>query len=94
MSAFGFLILFILGNLFTTNIVGAYVPPSIHHTLAIDIVPDTHRLTATDTLHLPNNLFDQAPLSFALNPHFTIDRIELNGQAVAVSPNPTKNPGQ
>jgi len=94
MSAFGFLILLILGSLFTPHVAEAYVPPSIHHTLAVEIDPDTHRLTATDTLHLPNNLVNQTPLSFALNPHFTIDRVELNGQAITASPLPTEKPGQ
>lgn len=94
MCSLAFLILLILGTLFTSSIAEAYTPPSIHHTLAVEIDPDTHRLTATDTLHLPGNLFDQTSLSFALNSHFTIDRIELNGQTVTVSPIPTETPGQ
>jgi len=94
MAALGFLIWFILGNLFTTHMVEAYSPPSINHTLAVEIDPDTHRLTATDTLHLPKSLLGYAPLWFALNSHLTIDRVELNGQSVTVSQLPPDTPGQ
>ena len=94
MSTFGFLMLFILGNLFTTPIAEAFAPPSIHHTLALEINPDTHRLTAIDTLSLPKSLLSRAPLWFALNSHFTIDRVKLNGQSVMVTPLPTDTPGQ
>lgn len=85
MVRIGFLIWFIVGCLLTTHMTEASTRPSIHHTLAVEIDPETHRLTATDTLHLPKSLLNQTPLSFALNQHLTINRVELNGQPVTVS---------
>jgi len=40
---------------------------------------------ATDTIRVPQSLLNQTSLSFALNSHLTIDRVELNGQTVPVS---------
>ncbi|MDX2347923.1 MAG: hypothetical protein QNK38_03640, partial [Nitrospirota bacterium] len=85
MAALRFLICFIAGSLITTHIAEAYTPPSIHHTLAVELDPETHLLTATDTLLLPKSLFNQTPLYFSLNPHLTIDRVEVNGQSVLAS---------
>jgi len=85
MAAIRFLIWFIVGTLVTTHIAEASTPPSIHHSLAVELDPETHSLTATDTIHLPKSLFNQTPLSFALNPHLTIDRVEVNGRTVSVS---------
>jgi aminopeptidase N len=87
MAALRFLICFIAGSLITTHIAKAYTPPSIHHTLAVELDPETHLLTATDTLLLPKSLFNQTPLYFSLNPHLTIDRVEVNGQSVLASKN-------
>jgi len=85
MIALGFLIWIIVGSLVTTHIAEAYTPPSINHTLEVELDPETHRLTATDTLLLPKSLFNQTPLYFALNPHLIIDRVEVNGQSVLAS---------
>ena len=85
MAALRFLICFIAGSLITTHIAEAYTPPSIHHTLAVELDPEIHLLTATDSIHLPKNLFNQTPLSFALNPHLTVDRVEVNGRTVSIS---------
>ena len=84
MASLGFLICFIIGSLITPHIVEASAPIAIHHTLSVEIDPETHRLTATDVLHLPKSLFKQTPLSFALNQHFTIDRVMVNDQPVSV----------
>jgi hypothetical protein len=85
MISLGFLIWIIVGSLVTTHIAEAYTPPSINHTLEVELDPETHRLTATDTLLLPKSLFNQTPLYFALNPHLIIDRVEVNGQSVLAS---------
>ena len=79
------LIWFTIVSLFTTYIVEASPPPPIHHTLVVEISPETHQLTATDTLRLPPTLLNQTPLSFALNSHLDIDRVELNGQSISIS---------
>jgi aminopeptidase N len=94
MAALRVLIWFIVGGLVTTHLAEAYTPPSIHHTLAVELDPKTHRLTATDTLHLPKSLFKQTPLSFTLNPHLTVDRVEVNGRTVSVSKIPENPSGQ
>ncbi len=75
-------------GLITPYIVGADVPHTIHHSLAVELEPERHRLKATDTLRLPKNLSQQESLSFALNRHLIIDRIELNGQPVQLSKAP------
>jgi aminopeptidase N len=85
MAVLGCLFWFIAGSLIAPNILGAYAPPTIHHTLKVELTPETHRLTATDVLQLPKSLFNQTPLSFALNAHLTIDRVAINGQSVTVS---------
>jgi len=85
MAALRFLIWFMVGGLVTSHIAEAYTPPSIHHTLAVELEPETHRLTATDTIHLPIDLFNQTPFSFALNPHLTVERVEVNGQSILAS---------
>ncbi|MDH3772109.1 MAG: hypothetical protein OET79_14145, partial [Nitrospirota bacterium] len=94
MAALRFLTWFIVGGLVTAHIAEAYTPPSIHHTLAVEIDPDSHRLTATDTIHLPKDFFNQTPLSFGLNPHLTVDRVEVNGRTVSVSKIPENPSGQ
>jgi len=94
MIALALLISFFFGNLFITHIVEAYVPPTIHHTLAVVLDPKTHGLTATDTLNLPKNLFKHTPLSFALNPQLAIDRVEINGLTVPFSKIPEDPSGQ
>lgn len=94
MAALRFLIWFIVGGLVTAHIAEAATPPSIHHTLAVELDPETHLLTATDTIHLPKSLFNQTPLSFAMNPHLTLDRVELNGRTVSVSKIPEDHSGQ
>jgi hypothetical protein len=85
MAALPILIWFIVGNLVTIPIAEASTPPSIHHNLTVALDPETHLLTATDVLRLPKSLFIQPPLSFALNPHLTVDRVEVNGRTVSVS---------
>jgi aminopeptidase N len=85
MISLGFLIWIIVGSLVTPYIVEPATLPSIHHTIAVELVPETHRLIATDTIRLSQSLLNQTPLSFALNPHLAIDRVELNGQAVSIS---------
>ena len=85
MAVLGLLIWFIIGGLITPHIAESSSLPSIHHTLAIELDPDAHRLNATDTLRLPTSLWKQTLLSFSLNPHLMIDRVELNGQTVSVS---------
>jgi hypothetical protein len=94
MAALRFLIWFIVGGLVTTHIAEAATPPSIHHTMAVELDPETHLLTTTDTIHLPKSLFNQTPLSFAMNPHLTLDRVELNGRTVSVSKIPEDHSGQ
>jgi hypothetical protein len=94
MAALRVLIWLIVGSLSTLPIVEASTPLSIHHNLAVELDPETHRLSATDTLHLPKNLFNQTPLSFALNPHLIIDRVEFNGLTVPVSKIPENPPSQ
>ena len=78
MAALPILIWFIVGSLVTIPIAEASTPPSIHHNLTVALDPETHLLTATDVLRLPKSLFIQPPLSFALNPHLTVDRVEVN----------------
>jgi aminopeptidase N len=78
----------IIGTLATPYIAKSSTLPSIHHTLAVELDPKTHRLTATDTIHLPKSQFNHTPLSFALNPDLVIDRVELDGQAVSVLKTP------
>jgi aminopeptidase N len=85
MVRIGFLIWFIVGYLVTPHTVESSTPPSIHHTLTVELASDTHQLIATDILRLPQSLLNQTPLAFALNSHVTIDRVELNGQAVSIS---------
>jgi aminopeptidase N len=68
--------------------------PSIHHNLTVALDPETHLLTATDVLHLPKSLLNQLPLSFALNPHLTVDRVEIDGRRVSVSKTPEDPSGQ
>ena len=80
-----FLICFVVGSLVTPHRVESSSLPSIHHTLTVELASDTHRLMATDILRLPHSLLNQNPLTFALNSHLTIDRVELNGQAVSIS---------
>ncbi len=94
MAILRLLIWFIFWSLVSTHIADAYTPPSIHHTLAVELDPETHRLTATDVLYLPKSLFNQTPLSFTLNQHLTIDRVEVNGQSVSVSKIPEDPSGQ
>ncbi len=80
------LIWFIVGaRLITTHIAEASPPPSIHHRLTVELDPETHRLTATDALHLPKGLLRTTPLTFVLNTHLIIDRVEINGQPATVS---------
>ncbi len=85
MAILGCLFWFIAGNLIAPQIIEAYAPPTIHHTLKVELTPETHRLTATDVLQLPKSLFNQTALSFSLNAHLTIDRVAINGQSVTVS---------
>ncbi len=85
MAILGFLFWVITGSLIAPHIIEAYAPPTIHHTLTVELDPETHRLTATDVLHLPKSLFNQTALSFALNAHLTIDRIAIHGQPASFS---------
>ncbi len=94
MTALRFFIWVIVGCLLTIQIAEASTPPSIHHTLAAELDPGNHLLTATDTLHLPKELLNQIPLSFALNPHLTVDRVEVNGRTVSFSKLPEDPSGQ
>ena len=84
----------LLGAWLRPTLLRPYTPPSIHHTLAVELDPETHLLTAKDTTHLPKSLFNQTPLSFAMNPHLTIDRVEVNGRTVSVSKIPEDHSGQ
>ncbi len=59
-------------------------PPSIHHTLTVELRPETHSLTATDVLQLTQSLYNHPPLAFALNPNFTLDSVEIDGKSVPV----------
>ncbi len=88
MAILGFLIWFMAESLIPSYVVAADAPPTIHHSLAVELEPTKHRLNATDVLHLPTNLLQQGPLSFALNRHLIIDRIELNGQPLQLSKDP------
>jgi hypothetical protein len=94
MIALAILTSFFFWNLILTHSVEAKTPSTIHHTLTVELGPETHHLAATDTLFLPQSLLDHTPLSFALNSHFIIDRIELNGQSVTASALPTDKPEQ
>ena len=82
MATFRCLLYFMACSLITPFIVVASAASVIHHTLAVELEPETHRLIATDILQLPKNLSQQESFSFALNRHLTIDRIEVNGQSV------------
>ncbi len=88
MTILCFLVWFLAGGLMTPHVVAADAPPTIHHSLSVELEPASHRLNATDILHLPTSLLQQGPLSFALNRHLIIDRIELNGQPVQLSKDP------
>ncbi len=88
MTILGFLIWFMAGGLMTPYIVAADAPPTIHHSLAVELEPAGHRLNALDIIHLPTSLLQQGPLSFALNRHLIIDSIELNGEMVQLSKDP------
>ena len=94
MIVLGFSILVIIGGLITPSITKASTPPSIHHRLTVELAPETHQLTATDTLHLPKSLLLHTPLAFSLNPNLTIDRVEWNGEVVSVSKIPEDRSGQ
>ena len=85
MAILAFLLWIIGGSLIVPYNTEAALRPSIHHTLEVELAPETHRLTATDILQLPKHLMNHTPLSFALNPNLSIDRVELNGQAIAAS---------
>lgn len=85
MTALLCLICLLVGSLVTPHIVEPSARASIHHTLQVELAPETHQLIATDTIRVPHSLLNQPALSFALNSHLTIDRIELNGQTVPVS---------
>jgi len=80
-----FLIWFMVGSLVTPHTCESSTQPSIHHTLTVELAPDTHQLLATDILRLPHSLLNQTPLTFALHSHLTIDRVEMNGQAIPIS---------
>ena len=78
----------IVGFLITIHVSEASTLPIIHHTLNVALDPNTHRLSAKDVLQLPSTLLNESPLSFALNPHLIIDRVEINGQVLSLSQNP------
>ena len=85
MTHIGFLIWLFFVYIFPTFLAQASPPHPIHHTLNVTIEPESHTLTATDLVRLPPTLLDQSPLSFTLNPHLTIDSIEINGQSLSIS---------
>ncbi len=69
-------------------------PPSIHHTLTVELRPETHSLTATDVLQLTQSLYNHPPLAFALNPNFTLDSVEIDGKSVPVLKAPKDSSGE
>mgnify|MGYP000114922058 CR=1 FL=1 len=94
MSAIRFLIWFLVGILLIPHVVEASSPRVIHHSLTVEFTPDSHQLIATDTLRLPRSTLDHTPLTFALNPHLTIDRVELNGETIGASKIPDDSSDQ
>ncbi len=85
MATLRILIWLIAGWMGTSPITVASTLPSIHHSLTVELAPDTHNLSATDVIHLPKSLLKPSPFSFALNQNLVIDRVEINGQSVSVS---------
>ncbi len=83
-----------MGSLSAAHNAESFTFPTIHHNLHVELIPETHSLRATDTLRLPKVFFDQGLLSFSLNPHLTIDHVELNGQSIAISQMPKNSSDQ
>ena len=52
----------------------------IHHELHIELNPDTHAITGSDTINIPPSYRANSSVSFILHPQLTIDRVEFNGK--------------
>jgi hypothetical protein len=73
------------------NPLEAGTSPPIHHQLHIELNPDTHAITGSDRIQLPQHHRAGSSISFVLHPQLTIDRVEFNGQSLPV-PNPSSSP--
>lgn len=59
--------------------------PPIHHELQIELNPDTHAITGSDTIHIPPSHRTDSSVSFILHPQLTIDRVEFNGKGLPIT---------